>query len=703
MFRATSLARTAVLLMPIAALAQTTQLRPHSMYEPPAASAAKSLADSTKGVPQDELTTGEKTNWEKTGRYDETVAMMRLYEKRSKFIKVIPFGTTPEGRTMYAAIISKDKAFTPEAAHKTDKAVILIQSGIHSGEIEGKDTALMLMRDMAVTNHPKQAAWLDKAIFVVIPVYEIDGHEDRSPYNRANQNGPDITGTRPQEQQLNLNRDYIKADAPETRAFLKLYNTWLPDFMFDNHVTDGADYQYDVTWDMTHHDDIGPGSRDWVNSRFIPQLNKRMEADGHLVSPYGALRGDGMGFAGGGGSPLAPPAAGGQPARRNNANSGNNTNNGSSEGARLQPGRQTQPEQAALAAEGTPRSPSSAPSGDDRAARQAPASTNGQRDFMVEVFSPRYSHYWSGARNRPCLLVETHSLKLPKTRAWSNYDIMVHSIDIVTEDPQALRKAVRDSDAADAALAGNKNEKMFLGGKTSAESHPITYHSLKRGTEVSPITGKPVQHFTAEKDDFTVNMHDGVDTTASAPVPTGFLIPAAWSNIAELLALQGVTMERTTRDLSDQTFDTWRFTDVKKQTALFEGRTFTDYTPMPVKEKMHMPAGSYYIPMNQPRARIIMAMLHPQAPDALLRWGFFDAVFGPGGRIGAAEYLSVPIATKEAADHPELWKEFQTKVDTDPTFAKDPDARLKWWIERSNYQPPAVNKYPIAEVWTKIW
>ena len=183
---------------------------------------------------------------------------------------MIEFGTTPEGRTMYAVIVSKDRAFTPEAAHKTDKAVILIQSGIHSGEIEGKDTALMLIRDMAVTNKPKQAAWLDKAIFVVIPVFEIDGHEDRSPYNRANQNGPDITGTRPQEQQLNLNRDYLKADAPEMRAFLKLYNDWLPDFMFDNHVTDGADYQYDVTWDMTQHEDIGPASRAWVNTATCP-------------------------------------------------------------------------------------------------------------------------------------------------------------------------------------------------------------------------------------------------------------------------------------------------------------------------------------------------------------------------------------------------------------------------------------------------
>ncbi len=652
------LAAAAVLPFSIFAVAQTEQVRPHSMYEPPAAAAAKSLAESGAGVPAELLTTGEKTNWEKTARYQEVIDLAHAYEKRSKYIKVITYGTTPEGRPMTAMIVSKDRAFTPEAAHKTDKAVVLIQSGIHSGEIEGKDTALMLVRDMAVTNHPKEAAWLDKAIFVVIPLFEIDGHEDRSPYNRAQQQGPDITGTRPQEQQLNLNRDYIKADAPEMRAFLKLYNDWLPDFMFDNHVTDGADYQYDVTWDMTHHEDIGAASGAWVNTMFIPQLNKRMEADGHLVSPYGALRGPGLG--GGPGDPGGP--AGTNPAAGGGGRAG-------SGGAR----------QAIMPANST------------------------TRDFMVEVFSPRYSHYWSGARNRPCLLVETHSLKTAKTRAWANYDIMVHSIEIVTEDPQALRKAVRDSDAADAAMAGHKDQMLFLAGRTSSASHPIAYHSLKRASDPSPITGQPVMHFTAEKDDFTVNMHDGVDTTASAPIPTGFLIPLAWKSIADELALQGVVMERTPKDLSDQVFDTWRFSDVKKDAFPFEGRDFTDYKLTPVSETMHMPAGSYYVPMNQPRARIIMAMLHPEAPDALVRWGFMDAIFERMGRIGVAEYISVPIATKLATDRPDLWKEFDAKVKSDPAFAADSDARLKWWTARSNYQPTAANKYPIAEVWSKNW
>ena len=91
---------------------------------------------------------------------------------------------------MYAMIVSSDLAFTPAAAAKTNKAVILIQSGIHSGEIEGKDTALMLVRDMVITRPAHQAAWLKKAIFIVIPVFNVDGHEARSPFNRPNQNGP---------------------------------------------------------------------------------------------------------------------------------------------------------------------------------------------------------------------------------------------------------------------------------------------------------------------------------------------------------------------------------------------------------------------------------------------------------------------------------------------------------------------------------
>jgi hypothetical protein len=638
----------------VAAAAQQSPLAPHSMYEPPMAAAAQTLADSTAGVPADLITTGEKSGWNKTATYDEAVTIMRRLEKLSPQVKMIQFGTTAQGRAIYALIVSSDKAFTPAAAAKTNKAVILIQSGIHSGEIEGKDTALMLVRDMVIKK--TRAKWLDSAIFLVMPVFNVDGHENRSPYNRANQNGPEITGTRAQSQELNLNRDYIKGQTPEMQGFLKLYHAWMPDFMFDNHVTDGADYQYDITWDMAHHGDMGEPTREWVTSRYIPEINKRMEASGHLVLPYGALRGAGQGGPGGGGRGAgagAPPAAGLAPAP-------------------------------------------------DGGGRRGQGGGGGKREFFVEVFSPRYSHLYTAALNRPCLLVETHSLKTAKTRAWANYDIMVHSIDIVTEDPQALRKAVRDADARYAAMAGDHSAPpVYLAGKTSAVGHPLLYHALKQGSFNSEITGSPVTRYTSEKDDFETVDHDGIDTTAEAQEPLGFLVPAQWKDLHDELELHGIQMEKTPRVLN-QEFETWRFSDIKSTNG-GEAGTLMDYTLTPVKEKIEIPAGSWYVPLHQPEARLIMALLHPAAPDALIRLGYANSIFQQMGRIGANPYLSVPIATKVAEDHPEWVKEFDAKLQADPAFAADSTARLTWWISRSNYQPSAANRYPVVQVWEKPW
>src|ERR1700683_3530539 len=119
-------------LIPVACLAQAP-IAPHSALEPPAAKAAASLAASTKDSPPDLITTGEKTDWNQTAPYAETVELAHRLERASKFVKVLDIGTTPEGRTMIAIVVSKDRAFTPEVAAKTNKAVIMIQSGIHAG------------------------------------------------------------------------------------------------------------------------------------------------------------------------------------------------------------------------------------------------------------------------------------------------------------------------------------------------------------------------------------------------------------------------------------------------------------------------------------------------------------------------------------------------------------------------------------------
>jgi hypothetical protein len=283
--------------MPAFLLAQNlTPLPPHSGYEPPAAAKAVSIVESTQASPKDLLTVAESSGFKETGRYFESLDLYRKLAAVSPLAKLVTLGRTPEGREIVMLIVSKDKAFTPDAAAKTGKPTVLIQNGIHAGEIAGKDATAMLLRDLLVTK--RLASLLDRVIVLAIPVFNVDGHERFSPYNRINQNGPKEMGWRATSTRLNLNRDYMKADAPEMRAWLAMYAKWLPDLLIDNHVTDGEDHQYDITYSMATGPDVAPSVSDWSRDMFLPKLNESMESDGHVVAPYGDFEGALQGYRG---------------------------------------------------------------------------------------------------------------------------------------------------------------------------------------------------------------------------------------------------------------------------------------------------------------------------------------------------------------------------------------------------------------------
>lgn len=239
-------------------------------------------------APPDWRTTAERTDYRQTSTYDETVAYCRRLESASKLVRYTTFGTSPEGRPLPLLILSSDRAFTPEAAHKTGKPIVLVQNGIHSGEIDGKEASLALARDIVVTR--EREALLEHVIVLVMPIYNVDGHERSSPYNRINQDGPDEMGWRGTAQNLNLNRDYLKADAPETRAFLALFNAWKPDLFIDNHVTDGADFQYDVLYTIESTGYVAPAVGAYIDREFQPHVRPAMEREGHVVESYFILR-----------------------------------------------------------------------------------------------------------------------------------------------------------------------------------------------------------------------------------------------------------------------------------------------------------------------------------------------------------------------------------------------------------------------------
>lgn len=233
----------------------------------------------------DWTTPAEATQLRTTPSYADTlVYLQRLQHAAPGMIHLQTFGTTPEGRPMTVVIASGDGTFTPEAARTAHRPVVLVQAGIHPGEIEGKDAGLMLLRDIAVSG--KYPHLLDHVVLVYIPVFSVDGHENASPYHRINQNGPASMGFRGQSQYLNLNRDYIKADAPEMLAWLKLWQTWLPDFLIDVHTTDGADYQYDLTWYTEDPHKLDPAVSDWQRDTIVNHAMPAYEKRGHLASIY---------------------------------------------------------------------------------------------------------------------------------------------------------------------------------------------------------------------------------------------------------------------------------------------------------------------------------------------------------------------------------------------------------------------------------
>ena len=144
---------------------------------------------------------------------------------------------------MVALIASRTGVLDPNTAKAKKIPVLLIQGGIHAGEIDGKDAGFLALREEL--KKPAKKSRLQHQILIFIPVFNIDGHERFSAWNRPNQRGPEEMGWRTTAQNLNLNRDYAKVDSPEMHAMLQLVNAWDPIAYVDLHVTDGAKFRHD--------------------------------------------------------------------------------------------------------------------------------------------------------------------------------------------------------------------------------------------------------------------------------------------------------------------------------------------------------------------------------------------------------------------------------------------------------------------------
>lgn len=254
--------------------AANTGARPISAYPP------RNLVDLK---PQ---TRAERTSFRETSLHADVVAFIDSLATMSKFVHVDTLGTSARGRVIPMVIASRPLVRTAAEAKRLNRPIVWVQGNIHGGEVEGKEALLSILRDLTFDRY---ANALDTVVLVAVPLYNADGNDSLGPQqrNRGSQNGPAMIGQRANGLGLDLNRDYIKAEAPETRATLELIKEWDPDVFVDLHTTNGSFHGYDITWapplnPAAHF--TGPFTRDTVLPELRTVLRDRLRME---TFPYG--------------------------------------------------------------------------------------------------------------------------------------------------------------------------------------------------------------------------------------------------------------------------------------------------------------------------------------------------------------------------------------------------------------------------------
>ncbi len=559
-------------------------------------------------------TVAERSGFLKTGRYEEVVVLCDAFAKTyPDAVRCIDFGTSPEGRPMKALVVSTSGALDATTAHKRGLPVVLIQGGIHAGEIDGKDAGFLALREILEGKAAKGA--LDKLVWVFVPVFSVDGHERFGAWNRPNQRGPEEMGWRTTAQGYNLNRDYVKADAPEMQAMLALVNEWDPLAEVDLHVTDGAKFEHDVSIQVepVHAGDseLRKAGRTWRDG-VIADLTRQ----GSLPLPY---------------------------------------------------------------------YPSFAVSDDP---------TSG---FDDGVPPPRFSHGYFWLRNRMGMLVETHSWKTYPVRVRITRNAVVSVLERVAKNGQQWLKLAHQADARASKLKGRPVPLTYAAGK---ESHLVDFRGYEYTRTPSEISGAQMTRYDETKPQiWKIPLRDNLQPSLSVAAPGGgYLVPAAHAAwVGAKLKQHGIDF-RTLDARAGVAVQSFRASETTPAAQPSEG-----HQRMAVKgewkaDKRDIGAGALFVPIAQPKSRLVMSLLEPLAPDSLVAWGEFNNAFERKEYM--EDYVTEEVAREMLAKDPALKARFEKRIREDAAFAQNPQARLEFFYRLHSSWDERYNLYPVMRIAT---
>jgi hypothetical protein len=448
---------------------------------------ATSLMPAGQSAPLADLkTTAESSGFKSTSTYDEVVKFMKAVDEASPSVFYTTYGTTTEGRAMPMAVVGTGlKDASPAAVKATGRLRVHVQGNVHAGEVEGKESAQILLRELALGKH---ADWLRSMVFLITPIYNADGNEKFALTNRQRQNGPiNGMGTRANAKNLNINRDYMKLDTPEAQAFVKLMNDYDPHVSYDLHTSDGSYHGYYLTYSPPLNPDTSPAIMKIMTEEWFPYVTKDMKAKHGWDSYYygNAATPGGRGFGGGGG--------------------------GRGRGGEAPPPCFNAP----------------------------PPAEGVTREWRTFEHVPRFHNNYVGLRNRFALLSEAYAYATFEDRIKATNYFLDASLDFANRNAAKLKKAIADADkekVTGTALA--TTSKMKRGGLVD----------ILMG-EVDPVTNPNNQAVMCGRKDVvrTEKMVDMLwfEPATSETVPSAYYVPLYATKAIELLKAHGVQMRET--------------------------------------------------------------------------------------------------------------------------------------------------------------
>ena len=223
----------------------------------------------------------EKSNGQETATYNETILFYKNLATYYPTVQIDSFGNTDSGKPLHLVTLNNKAEFNLET-ERQQKRIILINNGIHPGESDGIDATMLLFRDLANGSLKMP----DNVILATIPIYNIGGSLNRNSTTRTNQNGPEAYGFRGNARNYDLNRDFIKADSENAKTFAEIFHHVKPDVFIDNHVSNGADYQYTLTHLFTQHNKLGGELGRFLHEKLQPELEQNLEQNNWSITPY---------------------------------------------------------------------------------------------------------------------------------------------------------------------------------------------------------------------------------------------------------------------------------------------------------------------------------------------------------------------------------------------------------------------------------